>query len=53
MRGKPRTLDKTILDEGRRKKEELSRGDGARRDFEIFEAPALSQRLSIISDRRW
>lgn len=51
MRGKPRTLDKTMLDEGSEERgDEL--GIWRKRDFEIFVAPALSQRLSITSNHR-
>lgn len=52
MRGKPRTLDNTILDEGGIKKK-VEWGKWRRRDFEIFDAPALSRPLSITSDRRY
>lgn len=52
MRGKPRTLDKTILDE-RGKKGCVEQGRWRKRDFETSGAPALSRRLSITSNRRY
>lgn len=49
MRGKPRTLDGTILGEKikRKRKSEMGR-DVRRRDFDLFGAPALNSLLSYL-----